>query len=131
MLKGFRDFIMRGNVVELAIAVVIGTAFGAVVSAFARDFIGGIIGAVGGSPDFGAAGFTVNGSRIILGSTINALINFLIVAAVIYFVIVAPLNRIAERRARGQAPADIPPTSEELLVEIRDLIANQQGGQRN
>lgn len=131
MLKGFRDFIMRGNVVELAIAVVIGTAFGAVVSAFARDFIGGIIGAVGGSPDFGAAGFTVNGSRIILGSTINALINFLIVAAVIYFVIVAPLNRIAERRARGQAPAEIPPTSEELLVEIRDLIANQQGGQRN
>lgn len=131
MLKGFRDFIMRGNVVELAIAVVIGTAFGAVVSAFARDFIGGIIGAVGGSPDFGAAGFTVNGSRIILGSTINALINFLIVAAVIYFVIVAPLNRIAGRRARGQAPADIPPTSEELLVEIRDLIANQQGGQRN
>ena len=67
MLKGFRDFLMRGNVVDLAVAVVIGAAFGAVVAAFADDFIGGILGAIGGSPDFGDAGFTVNGSKIVYG----------------------------------------------------------------
>ena len=88
MLKGFRDFLMRGNVVDLAVAVVIGAAFGAVVTTFATDFIGGIIGAMGGSPDFGDAGFTVGGSKIVYGSTITALIKFVIVAAAIYFVVV-------------------------------------------
>jgi large conductance mechanosensitive channel len=80
VIKGFKDFLLRGNVVDLAVAVVIGTAFGAVVAAFASDFIGGIIGAIGGSPDFGRAGFEANDSKIIIGSTINALINFVIVA---------------------------------------------------
>ena len=69
MLKGFRDFLIRGNVVDLAVAVVIGAAFGTVVNAFATDFIGGIIGAIGGTPDFGSAGFTVNGSKVVYGST--------------------------------------------------------------
>ena len=80
MLEGFRDFLMRGNVIDLAVAVVIGVAFGAVVAAVAEDFLGGIIGAIGGSADFGDAGVTVNGSRIVWGSTITALIQFLIVA---------------------------------------------------
>ena len=86
MIKGFREFLLRGNVVDLAVAVVLGAAFGAVVSAFADDFIGGIIGAIGGSPDFSNAGATVNDSKIVWGSTITALIQFLIVAAAIYFV---------------------------------------------
>ena len=92
MLKGFRDFLMRGNVVDLAVAVVIGAAFGAVVTAFATDFIGGIIGAIGGSPGLQRRRFTVNGSKIVYGSTITALINFVIVAAVIYFLVVMPMN---------------------------------------
>lgn len=128
MLKGFRDFIMRGNVVDLAIAVILGIAFGAVVTAFATDFIGGLIGAIGGSPDFGTAGVTANHSKIIIGSTINALINFLIVAGVIYFVVVVPMNKLAERRRRGQTPEEAAPTSEELLAEIRDLLREQSGG---
>lgn len=127
MLKGFRDFVMRGNVIELAIAVILGTAFGTVVSAFATDFIGGLIGAMGGSPDFGSAGWTVNDSRINIGSTINALIYFVIVAAVIYFLVVVPLNRLAERRKAGAADEDeVPPSAEDLLAEIRDLLKEQQ-----
>ena len=105
MLKGFRDFLMRGNVVDLAVAVVIGAAFGAVVAAFATDFIGGIIGAIGGTPDFGDAGVTVNDSKIVYGSTINALINFVIVAAAIYFAVVVPMQALAARRARRRRHA--------------------------
>jgi large conductance mechanosensitive channel len=123
MLKGFKDFLLRGNVIDLAVALVLGIAFGAVVAAFANDFIGGIIGAFGGSPNFGAAGFTVNGSRIILGSTINALIYFVIVAAAVYFVVVLPVNRLNERRKRGEEPLTTAPTEEVLLLqEIRDLL---------
>ena len=126
MVKGFRDFLMRGNVVDLAVAVIIGAAFGGVVSAFADDFVGGIIGAVGGTPDFGNAGFTVNGSRIVYGSTITALINFVIIAAVIYFIVVVPMTRIQQRFDRD-ADADTPAPSDEakLLTEIRDTLRQQ------
>jgi large conductance mechanosensitive channel len=126
MIRGFRDFLMRGNVVDLAVAVIIGAAFGAVVAAFATDFIGGIIGAIGGTPDFGNAGFTVNDSKIVYGSTINALIYFVIVAAAIYFVIVVPMQVIAARRAK-EADAETPAPSDEakLLTEIRDLLAER------
>jgi len=129
MIKGFRDFLMRGNVVDLAVAVVMGTAFGAVVAAFAKDFIGGIIGAFGGSPDFGRAGVTVNHSDIIIGSTINALIYFLIVAVAVYFFVVVPMNKLEAMRRRGQEPADAPPPPEdiELLREIRDLLRARDG----
>lgn len=122
MLKGFRDFILRGNIVELAIAFVMGVAFSAVVTAFSKDFVGGLIGAIGGTPDFNDAGVTVNGSKIVYGSTVTALINFAIVAAIIYFLIVVPLNAIEARRRRGDE--DGPPPSEEveLLTEIRDLL---------
>ena len=126
MLKGFRDFLMRGNVVDLAVAVVIGVAFGAVIAAFATDFIGGIIGAIGGTPDFNDAGVTVNDSKIVYGSTINALINFVIVAAAVYFLVVAPMQALAARR--GMPDADTPAPTDEavLLTEIRDLLAAEQ-----
>lgn len=127
MLKGFREFLLRGNVVDLAVAVVIGAAFGAVVSAFADDFIGGLLGAVGGSPDFGDAGVTVNDSKIVWGSTITALIQFAIVAAAIYFAVILPLQKLTARRGE-QADAATPAASDEarLLTEIRDLLANGQ-----
>jgi large conductance mechanosensitive channel len=123
MIKGFKDFLLRGNVVDLAVAVVIGVAFGAVIAAFSTDFIGGIIGAIGGSPDFGRAGFTVNDSPIILGSTINALINFVIIAAAIYFVVIVPVNHLMARRKSGEEP-EVESPSEDivLLQEIRDLL---------
>jgi large conductance mechanosensitive channel len=128
-MKGFKDFMMRGNVVDLAVAVVIGIAFGMVVNAFATDFIGGLIGAVGGVPDFGGAGPTLNGSKVVIGSTINALINFLIVAGVVYFVVVLPMNALAERRKRGQEPETQAPAEDvALLQEIRDLL-RARGGQ--
>ena len=127
MLKGFRDFLMRGNVVDLAVAVVIGAAFGAVVSAFATDFIGGVIGAIGGSPDFGDAGVTVNDSKIVWGSTITALIQFVIVAAAVYFVVVIPMTHAQARMQRG-ADAETPAPSDEakLLTEIRDELVRQR-----
>jgi large conductance mechanosensitive channel len=127
-MKGFKDFLLRGNVVDLAVAVVIGTAFGAVVAAFATDFIGGVIGAIGGSPDFGRAGFEANDSKIIIGSTINALINFVIVAAAVYFFVVLPVNRLMERRKRGEEPEVAAPSEDiVLLQEIRDLLHDQRG----
>ncbi len=127
MIKGFKDFLFRGNIVDLAVAVIIGAAFGAVVAAFANDFIGGLIGAIGGSPDFGNAGFTINDSKVVIGSTLTALINFVIVAAVIYFVVVVPMQKMMSRRQTG-ADAETPAPSDEtvLLTEIRDLLRQQR-----
>jgi len=104
MLKGFREFIMRGNVIDLAVAVVIGAAFGAVVKAFVDNILTPIIAAVFGKPDFSNLVFTVNGSAFRYGLFINALISFLLIAAAIYFVVVLPMNKLAERRARGADP---------------------------
>ena len=127
MLSGFRKFLMRGNVVDLAIAVVIGAAFGAIVTAVAKDLIGGLIGAVFSTRRFSAAKVTLNGSDVVYGSTITAVINFMIVAAVIYFVIVVPMNELHRRRARDAA-AQTPAPSDEavLLTEIRDLLRAQR-----
>jgi large conductance mechanosensitive channel len=121
MIKGFREFLFRGNIVDLAVAVIIGAAFGGVVKAFSDDFIGGIIGIIGGSPNFGNAGFTINGSKVIYGSTLTALINFVIVAAVIYFVVIVPLRSMVER---NQKPEESPAPTDEavLLAEIRDEL---------
>ena len=94
MLKGFRSFILRGNVVDLAIAVVIGAAFGAVVTALVADFLTPLIAAIGGRPDFGALYFTVNGSRFAYGHFLNAVISFLIIAAAVYFLVVVPVNKL-------------------------------------
>jgi len=126
MVKGFRDFLLRGNVIDLAVAVIIGAAFGAVIMAFAKDFVGGLIGVVGGTPDFGRAGITINDSRIVYGSTVTALINFVIVAAVVYFVLVVPVQRLASLRKEGAESESPAPTDETiLLTEIRDLLRAQ------
>jgi large conductance mechanosensitive channel len=126
MFKEFREFILRGNVVDLAVAVVIGAAFGAVVTAFVADFVTPLIAAIGGQPDFGALKFTINDSVFRYGHFINAVISFLIIAAVIFFVIVKPLNALAARRKRGEEPEpEAQPEDVQLLTEIRDLLAAQ------
>ena len=126
MFKGFRDFILRGNVIELAVAVIIGGAFTAIVTAISDKIIHPLIAAVG-SPDMGGLGFRirpdVEATFVDIGAVITAAINFLIIAAVVYFVIVMPMNKLAEMRKKGADEDDIPPTSEELLAEIRDLMA--------
>lgn len=127
MLKGFRDFLLRGNIVDLAVAVVLGTAFGAVVKAFADDFVGGLIGVLGGTPDFGNSGISIGDGKIVYGTTITALIYFVIVAAVIYFVVVLPLQSIIARRKKAEAVVDAQPSEEaQLLAEIRDLLRAEQ-----
>jgi len=119
MLSGFRQFLLRGNVIDLAVAVVIGGAFGAVVQALVKDLLTPLIGAIVGSPDFSALEFTVNGSRFPIGDFINAVVSFLLIAAAIYFAVVLPMNALAARRNRGIAPPD--PTTkkcQECLSEI-------------
>ena len=126
MIKGFKDFLLRGNVVDLAVAVVIGAAFGAVVAAFSKDFVGGIIGVIGGTPDFGTAGFEIGNGKIIIGTTITGLINFVIVAAAVYFFVVLPVNKLMERRQRGEEPEAVAtPEDVALLQEIRDLLRDR------
>ena len=107
MFKEFRDFVLRGNVVELAVAVVIGAAFGALVTSMVENLITPLIAAVGGEPDFGGLSFTVNGSEFGYGEFINALISFLVIAAVVFFLVVRPLNRLMERLKPGK-PVDTP-----------------------
>jgi large conductance mechanosensitive channel len=134
IMQGFKAFILRGNIVDLAIAVVIGAAFTAVVSALAKDFITPLIAAIGGNTDFSKLTFKVNHSTFAYGDFINAVISFLIDAVVIYFLIVLPLARLHARRMRGQvAIADDPVISDEakLLTEIRDLLAARENGQGN
>ena len=105
-MKGFKAFLMRGNVVDLAVAVVIGAAFGAVVSALVKDLITPIIGAIVKAPDFSGIFFTLNGSKFLVGEFANAVVSFILIAAAVYFLIVLPINTIQARRARGQAPPD-------------------------
>jgi large conductance mechanosensitive channel len=121
MLKGFKDFIMRGNLVELAVAFVIGAAFATVVKSF-TDVLMGFIGKVGGQPDFSS----VTVADVNVGNFINAVIAFLIVAAVIYFFVVTPYNSLQARMASGEEPT--PPAPDiALLTEIRDLLAGRPG----
>jgi len=104
MLKGFREFILRGNVIDLAVAVVIGVAFGAVITSFVGNILTPLIAAIFGQPDFSGLTFTINGSRFLYGSFINAVISFLFIALAVYFIVVLPMNKLAERRARGADP---------------------------
>jgi large conductance mechanosensitive channel len=110
LLKGFRDFILKGNVVDLAVAVVIGAAFGAVVAALVENIITPLIAAIIGEPSFGDLSFTINGSAFGYGNVINAIITFLSVAGVIYFVVVKPMNALTERLRPGK-PVDEPTRS--------------------
>ncbi len=98
MLEGFRKFILRGNVIDLAVGVIIGAAFTAIVNSLVKDLITPIFGVFGGLPDFSAWTFEINGSQFAIGSFINALMSFLITAAVLYFFIVAPVNRLMDLR---------------------------------
>ncbi|MGE5061498.1 MAG: large conductance mechanosensitive channel protein MscL [Betaproteobacteria bacterium] len=119
MLRGFKQFILRGNVVDLAIAVVMGVAFGAVITALVKDLLTPLIAAIMGKPDFSALIFEVNGSKFLYGEFINALVSFVMIGAAVYFFVVLPLNAYMERRRRGEAPAD--PTTKkctECLSEI-------------
>jgi large conductance mechanosensitive channel len=97
MLKEFREFILRGNLVDLAVAVVVGTAFGALVTALVRDLITPLLAAVGGEPDFSALTFTINGSRFLYGDFLNALLAFALLAAAIFFLVVKPVNALMAR----------------------------------
>jgi large conductance mechanosensitive channel len=105
-MKGFRQFLMRGNIVDLAVAVVIGGAFGAVVTALVKDLITPIIAALVGKPDFSAISFTINDSKFPIGDFINAGLSFVLVAASIYFFVVLPMNAITARLRKGEAPPD-------------------------
>ena len=119
MLKGFKQFILRGNVIDLAVAVVIGAAFGAVVSSFVTNILTPFIAAIVGKPDFSAFNLTIHGAVISYGVFLNAAISFLLIAAAVYFFMVAPMNAWKARAARNAVPAD--PTSKkctECLSEI-------------
>jgi large conductance mechanosensitive channel len=129
MLKGFREFVFRGNIFELAVAVVVGTAFTAVVTAVVTNLINPIIAAIGGHNINGLAVQLVAGNdKTIMhfDSVITAIINFVIIAAVVYFVFILPMTTILERRKRNQPEAAPEPTDIELLTEIRDLLRAQQ-----
>ena len=118
MLKGFRQFLLRGNVVDLAVGVVVGAAFGAVVTAFVKDLLTPLIAAIAGKPDFSAFFFVVNGAKFAYGEFLNTLISFLLVSAAVYFCVVVPVNKLVSR-ARREPPAD--PTTKkcpECLMEI-------------
>ena len=119
MIKGFRDFVMRGNLVELAVAFVIGGAFATVVTTFTGVLLG-FVGKIAGQPDFG----TVTLLDVNIGRFLNALFAFLILAAVVYFLVVTPYNKVQERMSRGREAA--PPSPDiALLTEIRDLLARR------
>ncbi len=100
-VSDFKEFLLRGNVVDLAVAVVIGQAFGTVIQALIRDIITPIIAAFGGTPDFSSVYFTVNNSRFLIGDFINVLIAFVVIAAVVFFIVVRPVNRLMERYGKS------------------------------
>jgi large conductance mechanosensitive channel len=104
MLKGFREFILRGNVIDLAVGVVIGASFGNVISAFVKDLLTPLIAAMGGQPDFSSLYFTVNQSRLMYGDFLNAVISFLIIGATIYFIVVLPMSRLMARTKAREVP---------------------------
>jgi len=118
MAGGFKQFLLRGNVVDMAVGVVIGAAFGGVVTGFTKDLLTPMIAAVAGKPDFSAIKFTVNGSAFLLGDFINAVVSFLIIAVAVYYMVVLPVNALVSR-SRKEPPAD--PTTKkcpECLSEI-------------
>jgi large conductance mechanosensitive channel len=118
MLKGFREFVWKGNVIDLAVGVIIGAAFGAIVTSLVKDVLTPIIGQIGGQPDF--AGIKVG--PVLLGNFLNAVVSFLFIAVALYFFIIVPFNALTKKKAA--AP---PPPSQEavLLTEIRDLLAKK------
>jgi large conductance mechanosensitive channel len=119
MLQGFKQFIFRGNVLDLAVAVVMGVAFGAVIAALVKDLITPLIAAIVGKPDFSAIEFTVNGSRFPIGDFINSVVSFILIAAAVYFFIVLPVNKVLERMRRGEVAPD--PTTKKCPECLSDI----------
>lgn len=109
MLKGFKEFILRGNVVDLAVGVVIGASFGSVVTSLVKDLLTPLIGAIVKTPDFSGLSFTLNGSQFMYGSFVNAVIAFILIAASVYFFVVVPVNKLMAKMKKSNQPAD--PTS--------------------
>jgi large conductance mechanosensitive channel len=124
-LSGFKKFLLRGNVVDLAVAVVIGTAFTGVVTQFGRSFLEPLIAMVSGGGRFGGV-LRVGGQDFTYGAFLSQVVTFVITAAVVYFVVVLPTRRLLDRQVEAPAPAG--PTELELLAEIRDLLRSQQVG---
>jgi large conductance mechanosensitive channel len=124
---GFKNFIARGNVVDLAVAVVLGAAFGAIVKAFIDGIIGPLISLIFGKPDISSLGnFRINHTDFLVGTVLNGVLQFVLIAAAIYFVIVLPMNKLAERRKRGLVEEPQAPAEDILLLqEIRDLLASR------
>ncbi|WP_323747904.1 large conductance mechanosensitive channel protein MscL [Catenulispora rubra] len=129
LFSGFKKFLMRGNVVDLAVAVVMGGAFSAIVNSLVKDVIMPLITAIFGKQDYTKLKVTINKSEFAYGDLLTNVITFVCVAAAVYFLIVMPLNRINERRkARLGIPEQATATEKELLAEIRDLLAAQRNG---
>ena len=119
MLKGFRDFILRGNVVDLAVGVIIGAAFNAIVGSLVKDVLAQIISALVGKPDFSGIVFKINGTPIFIGNFLTAAVSFLIVASVVYFGIVLPINKLAERVKK---PSPAAPSATKTCPECLSAI---------
>ena len=127
MIAGFKEFISRGNVVDMAVGLVIGAAFAAIVDALVKGILMPIIAGIFGTPDFNKVGsFTINGAVVMPGMVITAIINFLLVAIGIYFLFVVPINKLrAIQKARRAAETEVPEEEIQILSEIRDLLRNQ------
>jgi large conductance mechanosensitive channel len=129
MIKEFREFLLRGNVIDLAIAVVLGAAFGAVVTSFVNDILMQVIAMVGGEPDFSGLSFTINDAEFRYGAFLNAVIAFVIIGAAVFFLVVKPLNALMARRKAGLEPEpEAVPEDVVLLGEIRDLLRAERAG---
>jgi len=128
-MKGFRDFILRGNVVDLAVGVVVGAAFGAVVSSLVKDILTPFIAAIVQQPDFSKLQFTLHGSVFMYGDFLNALLSFIIVSATIYFFVVLPINKTIKRFKKPAEPEpEKKPADVVLLEQIRDLLRKEKNG---
>ncbi len=129
MLKGFREFVLRGNVIDLAVAVVIGAAFTLVINAIVQWLITPLIAAIFGQPNLDSVlNFTINGADFSIGAILSAIINFLLVAAAVYFVLIVPMNKLHEMRASGEEEEPEAPAEDVLLLqEIRDLLRDRSG----
>jgi large conductance mechanosensitive channel len=127
LLQEFKSFLLRGNVVDLAVAVVIGAAFGAVIASLVENLLTPLIAAIFGSQDFSKLTFTINGSKFGYGAFINALIAFVFVATAVFFFVVKPVNALIARRNKGEEPPPEPTEDVKLLTEIRDILASGRG----
>jgi large conductance mechanosensitive channel len=129
MLKEFREFVLRGNAIDLAVAVVIGAAFGAVVNSLVADLFTPLVAMVFGEPDFGALKLTINGTEFRYGGFLNTVVSLITIGAAVFFLVVRPLNLLMARRRAGEVPEpQAVPQDVVLLTEIRDLLADRYSG---